>query len=185
MSDELSSDYFGLFGLTQGYGVDREALDKRFRTLQYALHPDRFAAAPDQERRIAMQKAAHVNEAYRVLRDPIARGRYILEQRGHEFQDQQTTHQDPAFLMEQMELREALGEIRDQDDPLGVLTTLIERIEHSFERLDASLATALKKDDDASARESIDIIQRMQFFRRLMEEAAELEASLEEELDDE
>lgn len=185
MSDELSSDYFGLFGLTQGYGVDRETLDERFRTLQHALHPDRFASAPDQERRIAMQKAAHVAEAYRVLKDPIARGRYVLEQRGHEFRDQQTTHQDPAFLMEQMELREALGEIRDQDDPLGALTTLIERIEHSFERLDTALATVLEKAGDASATEAVDLIQRMQFFRRLMEEAAELEASLEEELDDE
>lgn len=184
MLDQLSSDYFSLFGLTQGYDVDRDKLEERFRTLQNTMHPDRFAGASDQEKRIAMQKAAHINEAYRVLKDPIARARYMLEHGGYNFQDQQATHQDPEFLMEQMKLRETLGEVREQKDPVAVLAAVIERIDGSFKHLDNELSEVLGASGSTASDKAVEIIQRMQFFRRLAEEASELEALLEEELDD-
>lgn len=175
---DLTQDYFALFGLPAGYELDREALETRFRELQRAVHPDRYASAGDQERRLAMQKAAQVNEAYRVLRDPLARARYLLELRGHAFDDERSTQQDPEFLMEQMELREALGEVREQGDPLAALEGLMRRIRARLDELDAELGAVLAEARDTAA--AVELVQRMQFFRKLEQEAEALEAALDE-----
>ncbi|MFN2308443.1 MAG: Fe-S protein assembly co-chaperone HscB [Gammaproteobacteria bacterium] len=179
MFPDLKQNYFALFGLPVGYRVDRAALDARYRELQRLAHPDRFASAGDQERRIAMQQATQINEAYRVLKDALARGRYLLELRGHRFDDERSTHQDPAFLLEQIELREALGAARHSGDPSGVLAAARERIALRLDALDSELGTALADSDGVSDAVLI-AIQRMQFFRRLEREAGELEAELED-----
>ena len=184
MSNGIPDNYFELFGLTPRYRVDRDVLEERYRAFQHRVHPDRYASATDQERRVAMQQAAQINEAYRVLRDPIARARYLLEQRGHDFQDQQQTHQDAEFLMEQIELREALAEVRHQDEPLQALADLMERIEQRIASLTEQVAGLLDRDQAGPAADAVAAVQRMQFFQRLSEEASELEVELQEELGD-
>jgi len=145
------------------------------------VHPDRFASASDQERRVAMQQAAQINEGYRVLNDALARARYLLELRGHRFDDERNTHQDPAFLMEQMELREALEDVRGQTDPFAALSAIMERIDGRLDALVDELGTALATDADIS-EQALAAIRRMQFFRKLAQEAEALEADLEDEL---
>ena len=184
MPNGMPENYFELFGVPARYVVDRDALEQRYRGFQHRVHPDRYASASDQERRLAMQQAAQINEAYRVLSDPIARARHLLELRGHAFSDQQQTHQDPEFLMEQIELREALAEVRAQDDPWRALTDLIVRIEQRMADLEEAVASLLDGDHAAPAADAVAAVQRMQFFRRLAEEASELEMALEEELGD-
>ena len=178
MSLDLKQNYFTLFGLPVSYAVDRATLDQRYRELQRLVHPDRFASAGDQERRIAMQQATRINEGYRVLKDALARGRYLLELRGHQFDDERNTHQDPAFLMEQIELREALADARDSQDPFAALGAIVERISVRLESLDTELGAALTQDGIPAP--ALTAIQRMQFFRKLAHEAEELEADLED-----
>jgi molecular chaperone HscB len=178
MSLDLKQNYFALFGLPVSYAVDRAALDQRYRELQRLVHPDRFASAGDQERRIAMQQATRINEGYRVLKDALARGRYLLELRGHHFDDERNTHQDPAFLMEQIELREDLAGVRDSRDPVAALSAILERIGVSLDALDTELGAALAQEGIPAT--ALTAIQRMQFFRKLAHEAEELEADLED-----
>ncbi len=182
MSLDLKQDYFALFGLPVSYAVARDDLDRRYRELQRLVHPDRFASAGDQERRIAMQQATQINEAYRVLKDDLARGRYLLELRGHQFDDERNTHQDPGFLMEQIELREALAEVRESQDPYAALGTIMEQIDNRLTALAGELGAAL---GDAQPRDEVSpaaltAIQRMQFFRKLAHEAEALEADLDD-----
>lgn len=179
MSLDLKQNYFALFGLPVTYALDRAVLDQRYRELQRLVHPDRFASATDQERRVAMQQATQINEGYRVLKDALARGRYLLELRGHHFDDERSTHQDAAFLMEQMELREELTAVRDSQDPLGALGTIMRRITARLDALDVELAAALAQADGVSET-ALTAVQRMQFFRKLAYEAEELEADLED-----
>jgi molecular chaperone HscB len=181
MSSVLTQNHFEIFGLPQQYAVDRASLDARYRELQRSVHPDRFASAGDQERRISMQQAARINEAYQVLKDPLRRGRYLLELRGRKIDDQQDSHQDPAFLMQQIELREALGEVRGQDDPLQALDRLAADIREQYSVLESQLARALHV-GDAGTDEALVLVRRMQFFTRLQEEVQALEADLEDEL---
>lgn len=179
MSVDLKQNYFTLFGLPVAYRVDHAALDQRYRELQRLVHPDRYASAGDQERRIAMQHATRINEGYRVLKDALARGRYLLELRGYRPDDEHSTHQDPEFLMEQMELREDLIAARQAADPFSALAAIVRRIDARVTGLEAALANALTQDHGISAT-AVTAIQQMQFFRKLAQEAAELEADLED-----
>lgn len=179
MSVDLKQNYFVLFGLPVAYGVDRAALDQHYRELQRLVHPDRYASAGDQERRIAMQQATRINEGYRVLKDALARGRYLLELRGYRPDDERGTHQGPEFLMEQMELREDLVAARHAADPFTAVAAIARRIDARLGELEAALADALTQDHGISAA-AVTAIQQMQFFRKLAQEAEQLEADLED-----
>jgi molecular chaperone HscB len=180
MSSTLTQNHFELFSLPQRYVLERAALDARYRDMQRSVHPDRYANASDQERRISMQHATQINEAYEVLKDPLKRGRYLLELRGHAIEDQQASHQDSAFLMQQMELRETLAEIREQDEPLQALDRLAQDIRSQYGALESALTQAL--DGNADIEQAVTLVLRMQFFQRLQEEVQALEADLEDEL---
>ena len=82
MTPEFSRNHFELFGLPVAYSVDPAALERAYRDLQGRVHPDRFASASEAERRVAMQWATRANEAYRTLRNPIDRARYLLSLKG-------------------------------------------------------------------------------------------------------
>jgi molecular chaperone HscB len=181
MSSVLTQNYFAIFSLPRRYALDRGLLDMRYRDLQRSVHPDRFASASDQERRVSMQQAAQINEAYQVLRDPLKRGRYLLQLSGIHLDDRQGAHQDADFLMQQMELRESLAEVRQQDDPLGALDRLGGDIEAHFRELEARLSQVLDA-DAGDAAEAAALVQKMQFFSRLREEVQQLQAELEDEL---
>ena len=78
MPSTLTQNHFELFSLPQSYVLERAQLDARYRDMQRSVHPDRYASASDRERRISMQQATQINEAYEVLKDPLKRGRYLL-----------------------------------------------------------------------------------------------------------
>ena len=182
MAADLTSSYFQLFGLPRSFEIDAAQLDSRYRELQRIVHPDRYVNAGDQERRLAMQQATRINEGYQTLKDPLRRGRYLLELGGYVFSDQQHTTRDPEFLMRQMELREALGAIRTAGDPLAALAALIDGIAGEFAALTGELRSRFSGGDCGDPPAAADILMKMQFFRRLQEEARELEAALEDKL---
>jgi molecular chaperone HscB len=107
---KLSDDDFTLFGLPQRFAVDAQALDRRWRDLQSQVHPDRFAADGASAQRLAVQWSVRVNEAYRRLRDPIARAASLCELRGAPIDAEHNTAMPRAFLTHQLAWREALEE---------------------------------------------------------------------------
>jgi len=119
-------DHFSLFGLPARFDLDAQALESAWRAVAAQVHPDRFATASPAERRVAMQWAARANEAYRVLRDPLLRARYLCEQAGIDLQTESNTSMDTAFLMQQMTWREMLDDARDDADALTALQTELE-----------------------------------------------------------
>jgi len=106
-------NHFELFGLAPAYALDLEHLDSAYRDIQSRIHPDRYASAGDAERRASMELTTRVNEAYRTLKSPVQRGRYVLELNGVDTGFETNTAMPPEFLMEQIELREKLEEARD------------------------------------------------------------------------
>ena len=103
-------------GLPAKYAVDPSRLEQGYRDLQSRVHPDRFAAATDADRRLAMQWATRANEAYSVLKDPLERARYLLQLKGYDTEEETNTAMPPDFLMQQMEWREAVAEARGRSD---------------------------------------------------------------------
>ena len=182
MAADLSTTHFDLFGLPQVFDVDLELLDRNYRELQRSVHPDRFVNASDLERRLSMQQATLINEGYQALKDPLKRGRYLLQLDGREFDDERNTTSDTAFLMEQMELREALADVRGSEDAFQALGQIMDRIAADIDRLVSELQNQFSKADADSLDGAADSLTKMQFFRRLQEEAGEIEADLEDEL---
>jgi len=174
---DLSSNFFALFDLPVSFGVDLKLLSERYREAQRAAHPDKFANAPEPERRLSVQMAARLNEAYRVLKDPLARGRYLLELQGVELNDTDTAF-DGAFLMEQMELRERLAEVKSSASPEQTLRGIADDIAAHSEALIGQMAKLLDEANDAALQQARDISRKLQFFRRLTEEVEALEDEL-------
>ena len=106
----LSSTDFELFDMAPSFGLDRSALDVRWRVLQGEVHPDKFAAQGAAAQRIAMQWAVRVNEAYQRLKDPVRRAAYLCEMHGASIEAENNTAMPTGFLMQQMDWREALDD---------------------------------------------------------------------------
>ena len=107
---DFSRNHFELFGLPARFRCDTAALDRAYRTLQTEVHPDRFAAAGEGERRNALQSSARVNEAYRALKDPVSRAQYLLSLRGIDALAETDTALAIDFLERQLERREAAAD---------------------------------------------------------------------------
>ena len=149
----LKDDFFKLFGLPAQFAIDEAALDAAYRTVQSQAHPDRFAHAGDAERRVAMQWAAHANEAYRTLRQPLKRAIYLLGLRGVDIQAENNTAMAPDFLMQQMEWREALQDAVEARavDQLDALLAQLRREKRERHAALGALLDAGGADNDAAA----------------------------------
>ena len=106
----LQSTDFELFALPTEFAQDGSIIDARWKDLQRELHPDNFAAQGPTEQRLSMQWSVRVNEAYQRLKDPLKRAAYLCELHGAPVNAENNTAMPAAFLIEQMEWREALDE---------------------------------------------------------------------------
>lgn len=141
-------DHFSLFGLPSRFDLDAQALESAWRTVAAQVHPDRFATASPAERRVAMQWAARANEAYRQLRDPLLRARYLCEQAGVDLQTESNTSMDTAFLMQQMTWREMMDDARED---AGVLAELRTELEEARQQMRTALTRLLDEQRDYAA----------------------------------
>lgn len=176
--DEInfSSDHFTLFGLTPAFRIDSLSLDKRFRELQSRVHPDRFAHAGESERRVSLQWATRVNEAYQTLKNPLARAQYLLDLAGQGLDKENNAAMPPEFLMEQMEWREAVAEAR-QGREIAELEQLHHRVKQRMNQRYDQLAELL--DDRRDYVTAADRVRRLMFLERLQAEIDDGMAALE------
>jgi molecular chaperone HscB len=146
-------DYYEFFDLPRRLGLDAEDLKSRFYTLSRLLHPDRYTRRSEQERRFSLEASSILNDAYRVLKDPIRRAEYVLRQEGFPVGDQRNKDVPPELLEEVFELNMALDELRGGD--LEVLPQLEEMRNRFLEMLGAidSELEALFARHDAAAGE--------------------------------
>lgn len=167
-------EYFTLFGLPERYALDLAQLDTAYRNVQGQVHPDRFANRPEAERRVAMQWATLVNEAFRTLRSPISRARYLLSRRGMDIDGERNTGMSSAFLMQQMEWREAVEESQKDVEELDRLNRELARDERVM--LD-DLARAI--DEAADLATAAELVRRLMFMEKLRLEISDALAQLE------
>ncbi|MBI2772344.1 MAG: Fe-S protein assembly co-chaperone HscB [Burkholderiales bacterium] len=143
----LQASDFELFGLPARFAQDRAAIDARWKELQREAHPDKFAAQGAAAQRVAMQWSVRINEAYQRLKNPLSRAAYLCELRGAPINAENNTAMPAAFLVEQMEWREALDEAGAADQ-LEALETQLKRA--ASETL-AQIEKLLDHDNDALA----------------------------------
>ncbi|MDM8567581.1 Fe-S protein assembly co-chaperone HscB [Candidatus Halobeggiatoa sp. HSG11] len=166
-------NYFTIFGLSQSFDIDTKKLAEYYRNLQRTVHPDKFVNAPERERRLAMQKAVQINEAFQTLKNPLKRGLYMLQLHGMDIND--SSVMDAEFLMLQMELHEQLNSIKQQSNPVDSLNSFLNQVQHEQHQLNILLSEQFSKKSYQLAYENI---QKLQFFTKLYEEALKLEENL-------
>ena len=171
-------NYFELFEIPQNFDVDVAELAERYRELQKAVHPDKFANASEQQKLLAISKTAQVNDAFQTLKDPIRRAEHMLSLRGIDINNESTTMKDTGFLMQQMEWREALEDLRGSDD----IETGIAELEGDFSQYRKQLLENLCKqlaDDQASAAiVAADQVRKLKFMAKLQDELIRIQDSL-------
>ncbi len=174
MPHDFSRNHFELFGLPPRFGLDAAALEHAYRGMQAEVHPDRYAHAGEAEKRLSMQWATRVNEAYQTLRRPFERARYLLELQGIHAMDPNNTAMPPDFLMQQMEWREALEEARSGRD-LGAL----QRLEQSLRAVAQALQTELEGllDERHDYAQAAEVLRKYRFMEKLL---AEIDAAYED-----
>ena len=170
-----SEDYFKLFGLPAQFAINSETLDATWRQLAARVHPDRFATAGAAERRVAMQWASTINDAYRILKSPISRARYLCERAGCDLQTESNTRMDGAFLMLQMEWREQLDDAR-QAGSAAQAQELVQSILSSRQQLESLVAGLIdeKHDYEAAAAK----VREWMFIEKLLAESQSLRNEL-------
>jgi len=177
---DFSKNHFELFGLPRSYRVNGDLLAERYRALQRALHPDRYAAAGDREKRLAMQASTRVNEAFQILKNPLERARYLLSLHQGDSTGGKETTQDMAFLMEHMELREALAEVKSQNNPLAAVGEILGRLADQSDVLVDELETLLEAPSAQDLEAAKELVRKLQFVSKCRAEAENLEAELDE-----
>jgi molecular chaperone HscB len=173
---DLSRNHFQLFELPERFALDGPALEQAYRRAQTVIHPDRYAHAGETEKRLALQLSAQVNEAYRTLRDPVERARYLLSLRGLEAFDESDTAMPQHFLFAQMERREALEEAREAGDA-EELQRLMQEVSADCARLDEDLARAIDTRQDWDAARLA--VRERKFLERLAGDIDDAFSSLE------
>lgn len=171
MTETAASDPFALLGLPRGYAVDRAALDARHRDLSKAVHPDRQAQATPAERRAAAGRAAEVNEALRVLRDPVRRAEALFRLAGVPLGDGVEPAPSQDFLLEVLELREELADARRAKDA-AVVDRLAALVQARARDVDAALEATFAAPDVAApaARAALPSLAELRYWRRFLDE---------------
>jgi molecular chaperone HscB len=159
-----SGNFFELFGLTPAFALDAEALEASYREIQSRVHPDRFAHAGDAERRASLQWTTRVNEAYRALKSPVQRASHILSLHGVDVAFETNTAMPAQFLMQQMELREALeGAVESKDLP--GLESLQRKLDADKGSLEKQIAQAIDQQKDYAC--AAGLVRELQFLEKL------------------
>ena len=163
-------NYFELFSLSANYQVNPTQLSETYRSLQKQFHPDNFVMHSDSEKLKAMQQSTKINDAYQTLKDNCQRAQYLLLLQGMDIALEKKTLQDVAFLMQQMQWRETLESLTENDeDQLEEFAELISKQKDELEEL---IEKQLK---EGQLEETADSIRKLKFMLKLQIEIETLE----------
>jgi len=151
-----SQDYFAVFGLPRKLWIEMSELEQKFLQMSWKLHPDNFVNATEQERELSLKRSSELNDAYRTLRDPIARVEYLLAIEGERKEGEKKQQAPPELLEEVFELNESLDELRESKasgQNLAGLKARLESAEKNFQgklgEVDGELQAAAREWDAA------------------------------------
>jgi len=168
----LPMDHFSRLGLPRNYDLKDDDLERQYFGFQRSFHPDRFAGKTPREQAISMEYAANINDAYETLRDPLLRAEYMLRIEGHEVAGSNgDTVEDPALLMEVMELNELIVGA----DTLDQLMPLVERTNAEVLASEIALGVVFAENDIERAA---NIALRLRYMKRLSDQARQSAAAL-------
>jgi molecular chaperone HscB len=174
--EHFTKDHFELLGLARRQGLDETELERVYQDIQSRVHPDKHAHLGESERRLAMQWATRVNEAYLTLKSPLKRAEYLLRLVGHDPEIERNTAMPMDFLMEQMEWRETVEQARHAAD--------VERLDAFDRTLRTEMAAQYSElagalDANLDYPMAAQIVRQLMFKEKLLHEIDEALAAAE------
>jgi molecular chaperone HscB len=132
-------DYFAFVGMPRKLNLDAAELERKFRTLSRQFHPDFFYNATTAERRASLERSSYLNDAYRTLKDPVARLQYLLQLEGLRAANPADASKQvpPGLLEEVFALNEELDEIRELRGSGAAADQWQERLERARQPIEA------------------------------------------------
>lgn len=160
----LTDSDFVLFGLPERFAQSAPCLDEKWKALQREAHPDKFAAQAASAQRLAMQWSVRINEAYQRLKDPLKRAAYLCELRGVPINAENNTAMPAAFLMQQIEWREAADDATSD----GQIETLLAEVSALKQNFLSQCGRALDEGNDPQAASSL--VRSLMFIEKFESE---------------
>lgn len=165
---------FATLGIHPSFDVDLVAAERAHRELSRALHPDKFIGTGPSERRAALGKAVEVNEAWRIVRDPIRRAEALLRLAGVPTGENDAPKPPADFLIEILEQREALSDAKRARD-LDAVQGMALAIDAKAREVERFLAAGF---DRGEAEALVAKLGELRFYRRFLEEVSAIEDEL-------
>src|SRR6266446_10391890 len=134
------SDYFAMFEIPRKLWIEMGELEKKFLQLSWKLHPDNYVNASPEEREISLKRSSELNDAYRTLREPVARVEYLLAIEGTRVEGKNKQQAPPELLEEVFDLNESLDELREAKAAGGDLSSLKHRLESAEKNFQQKLS---------------------------------------------
>jgi molecular chaperone HscB len=171
-----AQDYYRFFDLDRRLSIDLSDLHKRYYNLSRLVHPDRFGRGTPNEKRFALDATAILNDAFRTLRDPVARAEYVLKEEGIEAAQGDAKRVPPELLEEVFEVRMALeGDAAAR----ATLARSLDRFRALRAQADRELGTLFEQYDADGGREALvrvrAVLDRRKYIANLIEELEETE----------
>ena len=179
----LSQNHFQLLGLPLSFDIERQALDKAYRQLQQVSHPDKFINQPSEFQRRAVQQTALNTEAYQALKSPVQRASHLLSLLNHTFDLNSYTVSDIELLMQQMQYREQLSDIKDEKD-IEQLDDFADKVSELTKQTQQRISQAFvpllseQADADFNVEQMKSLICELQFLNKLTVDLDEVEELL-------
>ncbi|WP_299496932.1 co-chaperone HscB [uncultured Shewanella sp.] len=171
-------NYFELFSFSPSFDVDTALLAHRYRDLQKAVHPDKFAHSTEQDKRLAVQRTAQINDGFQTLKNPVLRAEHLLALKGIVLSHESTTVKDTAFLIQQMQWRESLEDITDSHAPDDLISDLNQSFTDYSLLITSTLARLLESEEQSDWLLAADHVRKLKFMVKLQDELIKVEDAL-------
>jgi len=173
--DPVPSNYYDFFGLEHKLDLDLGDLEQRFYALSRKFHPDHFTLKSREEQQYALDASSILNDAYRTLREPLARAGYLLKENGFDIGEQGSKNVPPELLEEVFELNMALEELRGGDSTARAqLADAHKKFVAMREEADRELAAKFSEYDRTKDRGVLEqirsVMNRRKYIRNLVNE---------------
>lgn len=175
---DIQQNYFSFLGLPESYNIDLQALSARYHELQKTLHPDRFAHLSEREKRMSVQYTAYLNEAVTTLKSPLGRAQYLLHLKGIDTISDTSVKLEPGFLLDQMELRDDLEDIKALVSPEEALSRFMDKVTGQLLEYQHAFSDCFDIKDAESLKIATAIVRKMQFMVKLQKEVELVENEL-------
>ncbi|NJC26203.1 iron-sulfur cluster co-chaperone HscB C-terminal domain-containing protein [Neolewinella antarctica] len=161
------ANYFEFFGLPLSPNVDQGALKQTFYGNSKKFHPDFHTLSDQSVQDDVLEKSTLNNQGYKTLKDEDLRLKHFLDVHGA-LGPEGTNTVPQDFLMEIMDVNEALMELEFEADPLvrQKVTGLVDTLEHSLKAEVTDLLDGY--DPDTSTPEQVDRLKNYYLKRRYL-----------------